>query len=52
MGVRLSAQRIGAIGENELSNLFLFGAKEFFAFAEDAVNGLSRAGIQAQPTGF
>ena len=33
-------------------NLSLFRAEEFFALTEDPINGLGRAGIQAESTGF
>lgn len=34
------------------AGLFLVRDEKFLAFAEDAVNGLGRAGIQAEPAGF
>lgn len=46
----MSGRPIGDIGENELSDLFLFRAEEFFSFTENPINGLSWARIQAEPT--
>ena len=43
---------IGGIGGSVLSKLLLLRREKFFAFEEDAINGLGWTGIQAESTRF
>ena len=52
MGVALWERPIGDIGGSALSKLLLLRREQFFAFEEDAINGLGWTGIQAESTRF